>query len=135
MPRRCEVEIDCRLPFGVTPEDIRNQMEQRLAAAGLAGVQFEYMLPVFTASYTSPADPLVRLARANVAAATGKQPQLTVTFAATDARYFRPRGVPTLIFGPRPNNMAAPDEFITVDDLVAVTKVHLATALDVLYDG
>lgn len=135
VPRRCEVEIDCRLPFGITPDDIRNAVEQRLAAAGLTGVRFEHMLPVFTASYTSPNDPLVRLARANAAAATGKEPQLTVTFAATDARYFRPRRVPTLIFGPRPSNMAAPDEFITVDDLVAVTKVHLGTALDYLCDG
>jgi hypothetical protein len=31
--------------------------------------------------------------------------------------------------------MAAPDEFITVDDLVVVTKVHLATALDHLFDA
>jgi acetylornithine deacetylase/succinyl-diaminopimelate desuccinylase-like protein len=92
------------------------------------------MPPVFEASYTAPDDPLVRLARANAVAATGRQPDLTITFAATDARYFRPRGVPTVIFGPRPNNMAAPDEFITVDDLVAVAKVHLATALDVLHD-
>jgi hypothetical protein len=30
--------------------------------------------------------------------------------------------------------MAAPDEFITIDDLVAAAKVHLATALDVLHD-
>jgi acetylornithine deacetylase/succinyl-diaminopimelate desuccinylase-like protein len=92
------------------------------------------MPPVFNASYTSPDDPLVHLARANAAAATGREPALTMTFAATDARYFRPRGVPTVIFGPRPNNMAAPNEFITVDDLVAVAKVHLATALDVLHD-
>jgi acetylornithine deacetylase/succinyl-diaminopimelate desuccinylase-like protein len=40
--------------------------------------------------------------------------------------------VPALIFGPRPHCLAAPDEYITVDDLVAVTKVHLGTALDVL---
>ena len=53
---------------------------------------------------------------------------------ATDARYFRPRGVPAVIFGPRPYNMAAVDEYITVDDLVAVTKVHLATALDFLLE-
>jgi succinyl-diaminopimelate desuccinylase len=134
VPRRCEVEIDCRLPFGITPEDIRQAVEGRLKAAGLGDVRFEYMPPVFTASYTSPAQPLVRFARANAVAATGREPQLTITFAATDARYFRPRGVPTVIYGPRPNNMAAPDEFITVDDLVAVTKVHLATALDVLHD-
>ena len=134
VPRRCEVEIDCRLPFGIAPDDIRREVEGRLAAAGLADVRFEPMRPWFTASYTSPADPLVRLVTANAAAATGEVPRLTITFAATDARYFRPRGVPTVIFGPRPNEMAAPDEFITVEDLVAVTKVHLATVLDVLVD-
>ena len=30
--------------------------------------------------------------------------------------------------------MAAPDEYITVDDLVAVAKVHVGTAVDVLLD-
>jgi succinyl-diaminopimelate desuccinylase len=134
VPRRCEVEIDCRLPFGITPDDIRREVERRLADAGLHDVRFEPMPPLFTASYTSPADPLVRLARANAAAATGQDPRPTITFAATDARYFRPRGVPTVIFGPRPNAMAAPDEFITVEDLVAVAKVHVGTAVDVLLD-
>jgi succinyl-diaminopimelate desuccinylase len=132
VPRRCEVEIDCRLPFGITPDEIRSEVERRLSAAGLHDVRFEPMLPLFSPSYTSPSDPLVRLVQANAAAATGQAPRLTITFAATDARYFRPRGVPTVIFGPRPNNMAAPDEFITIDDLVAVTKVHVGTALDVL---
>ena len=135
VPRRCEVEVDCRIPFGITPAEIRAEVERRLHAAGIEDVRFEYMLPVFTASYTAPDHPLVGLARANAAAATGREPELTITFAATDARYFRPRGVPTLVFGPRPNNMAAPDEFITVDDLVAVTKVHCATALDILVGG
>jgi succinyl-diaminopimelate desuccinylase len=72
------------------------------------------------------------MARANAAVATGKEPPLTLANSGTDARYFRPRGVPALIFGPRPHCLAAPDEYITVDDLVAVTKVHLGTALDVL---
>ena len=135
VPRRCEVEVDCRIPFGIAPGDIRADVERRLAAAGLSDVRFEYMPPLFTASHTSPDHPLVAMARANATAATGKEPQLTVTNSATDARYFRPRGVPTLIFGPRPHGLAAPDEYITVDDLVAVTKVHLATALDVLLGG
>jgi succinyl-diaminopimelate desuccinylase len=135
VPRRCEVEIDCRLPFGITPEDIRKDVEGRLAAAGLSDVRFEPMPPLFTASYTSPADPLARRVQANAAAATGREPRPTITFAATDARYFRPRGVPTVIFGPRPNNMAALDEFITIDDLVAVTKVHVGTAVDFLLDS
>jgi len=135
VPRRCEVEVDCRIPFGITPEDIKADVERRLAAAGLTDVRFEHMPPLFNASYTSPAHPLVAMARANATAATGTAPQLTATFSATDARYFRPRGVPTLIFGPRPHGLAAPDEYITVDDLVAVTKVHLGTALDVVLGG
>ncbi len=135
VPRRCEVEVDCRIPFGITPEDIKAAVERRLGAAGLSDVRFEYMPPLFNASYTSPEHPLVAKARANATAATGKEPQLTATFSATDARYFRPRGVPALIFGPKPHGLAAPDECITVDDLVAVTKVHLGTALDVVLDG
>jgi succinyl-diaminopimelate desuccinylase len=135
VPRRCEVEIDCRIPFGITPEDIKADVERRLAAAGIRDVRFEHMPPLFNASYTSPSHPLVAMARANAAAAVGKAPQLTATFSATDARYFRPRGVPTLIFGPRPHGLAAPDEYITVDDLVAVTKVHLGTVLDVVLAG
>jgi succinyl-diaminopimelate desuccinylase len=132
VPRRAEVEIDCRLPFGITPEDIKADVEGRLAAAGLSDVRFEYMPPIFIASYTSPEHRLVTMARGNAAAATGKPPHLTIANSGTDARYFRPRGVPTLVFGPRPHALAAPDEYITVDDLVAVTKVHLGTALDVL---
>lgn len=71
------------------------------------------MPPLFNASYTSPEHRLVTIGRANAVAATGKPPQLTITNSAPDARYFRSRGVPTLIFGP---------------------KVHLGTALDVLLD-
>ena len=135
VPRRCEVEVDCRLPFGITPEDVKVHVERRLEAAGLTDVRFEHMPPLFNASYTAPSHPLVAAARANATAAVGKEPQLTATFSATDARYFRPRGVPALIFGPKPHGLAAPDEYITVDDLVTVTKVHLATALDVVMGG
>src|SRR5215471_8018840 len=71
VPRRCEVEIDCRTPFGITPEDIKIDVERRLAAAGLSTIRFEYMPPLFNASYTSPEHPLVRLARANAAIVTG----------------------------------------------------------------
>ena len=134
VPRRCEAEIDCRLPFGVTPADIQREVEGRLAKAGLSDVRFEPMPPLFIASYTSPTAPLVALARANATTVTGHEPPLTITTSATDARYFRPRGVPTLIFGPTPHNMAAPDEYITMDDLVAVAKVHVGTAVDVLLD-
>nr|MBA2447649.1 M20/M25/M40 family metallo-hydrolase [Chloroflexota bacterium] len=112
VPRRCEVEVDCRLPFGITPQAIEDEVTSRLAAAGLEDVRFEHLRPVFNASSTAPSHPLVRQASANATAATGREPTLTGALTATDARYFRPRGVPAVIFGPRPYNMAALDEYI-----------------------
>ena len=135
VPRRCEVEIDCRVPFGVTPRGHPERHGAAPGAAGIEGVQFESMLARVQRELHVARAPAGGASRAPTRRRPRvSEPQLTVTFAATDARYFRPRGVPTLIFGPRPNNMAAPDEFITVDDLVAVTKVHLATAIDFLQD-
>jgi succinyl-diaminopimelate desuccinylase len=134
VPRHCEVEVDCRVPFGVSPQQVREFVERGLAEQGLRDIHFEFMPPVLDACYTSPNDPLVHRTRANAIAATGGAPRFTIEFGSTDARYFRPRGVPTVIYGPRSHNMAARDEFITIDDLVAVTKVHLATALDYLFD-
>jgi succinyl-diaminopimelate desuccinylase len=135
VPRHCEVEIDCRVPFGLSPQRVREFVEQGLAEAGLEGIRFEFMPPVLDACYTSPTDLLVQRMKANVVAANGIEPRFAIEFGSTDARYFRPRGVPTVIYGPRSHNMAARDEFITIDDLVAITKVHLATALDYLLDG
>ena len=54
---------------------------------------------------------------------------------ATNSYRLPPEHAAVLTRAARPNNMAAPDEFITVDDLVAVAKVHLGTALDVLHDS
>ena len=55
----------CDLPMtDWAPGDIKADVEGRLAAAGLSDVRFEYMPPLFTASYTSPQHRLVTMARA-----------------------------------------------------------------------
>ena len=45
-------------------------------------------------------------------------------------RFFRMRDVPTVIYGPRPHAVGGLNEFILAEDLVRVTKVHMATALE-----
>ena len=73
VPRRCEVEVDCRLPFGITPDDIRREVEGRLAAAGLRRVRFESMPPVFTPATRRPTHRWCAWPGPTPTAATGKR--------------------------------------------------------------
>lgn len=132
VPRTCEVEVDIRNPIGISPRQIRETVVERLATAGLEGIEVELMEPVFDASYTSPDDPFVRIVRDNVVELSSREPTYSFAFAATDARYLRPLGVPCVIYGPRPYNVAGFDEYVPVDELLLVTQVHAGSALDYL---
>jgi succinyl-diaminopimelate desuccinylase len=51
---------------------------------------------------------------------------------ASDARFYRRAGIPTIVYGVTPHNMGAPDEHATLDDIFAVAEVHTMTAFDFL---
>jgi succinyl-diaminopimelate desuccinylase len=51
---------------------------------------------------------------------------------ASDARHYRHSGIPAVIFGPTPFNMGGPDEYVLIDELMSVAKVHALAALDFL---
>ena len=50
----------------------------------------------------------------------------------TDTRYWRWRGVPALICGPSPISMGTDEEHVTIDEAIAVMKLHVACAVDYL---
>jgi acetylornithine deacetylase/succinyl-diaminopimelate desuccinylase-like protein len=50
----------------------------------------------------------------------------------SDARFYRYRGIPSVVYGPVPHNMGGPDEHVTLEDLRAVFYVHAMTAFDFL---
>lgn len=128
VPRLCELDVDIRLPTGVEPGFIVDKVREALEGRGLR-LEIEPMLDRFCpANYTSPAHPLVSMLKSVATAVVGKEPILMFSPTFTDARLFRIRGVPAVLFGPSPHNMAGPDEFITVSDLMAVTRVHAGLA-------
>ena len=131
MPRHAEAEVDIRTPLGVTPAQVRTEVEARLRAAGLAAVQVEpVMHQSHPASVIAPNDRLLELLRGHAEALTGRKPDLALCPGATDGRFWRARGVSTVIYGPTSYGMAEPDEFIEIDDYLATIRVHAATALD-----
>lgn len=54
----------------------------------------------------------------------GDAPKLTCGLAMTDGRFFRQYNIPTAHYGPTPYNIGHPNEYITVDDFMVVTKAQ-----------
>ena len=63
---------------------------------------------------------------------SGRWPVVTLRVGASDPRLYRMAGIPAAVYGPAPYNMGAPDEYITVEDLTLVGRVHALTAFDFL---
>jgi acetylornithine deacetylase/succinyl-diaminopimelate desuccinylase family protein len=133
VPLRAEADVDIRIPFGVTQEQVLADLEGRLERAGLHQVRVEpVMQNAVPASIMSPNDPLVGLVRRNAQEIAGVEPQIAICRGGTDGRFWRIRGVPTIIYGPGAYGVAAPNEYIEIDDYQAIIKIHTATAIDFL---
>ncbi|MBM4429620.1 MAG: M20 family metallopeptidase [Chloroflexi bacterium] len=129
-PREAMAEVDIRIPFGWTPEQILSWTRQRLDEAGMKDVDLE--LPPYRSApnYTSPNHPLAQIIARNAAEHYGKPATFTMTTGATDGRYFRQQGIPTIIYGPRPQGVAGLDEYVEIADFMAVLKGHTCSAID-----
>ena len=62
----------------------------------------------------------------------GTAPAVNMRVGGSDSRWYRPAGVPTVVLGLTPFNMGGPDEYVLVDELLAVAKIHTLTAFDFL---
>ena len=123
-PEDAHALVDVRPPFGMTAEAVYEYVRATLDEAGLADVELEPLEPRIQPSFTSPADPFVELAAAAVRDVLGEDPVFSLGYASTDARYFRPRGVPSIVYGPTPHNIGAPDEAVQQSELEMVAAVH-----------
>lgn len=133
VPRYAEAEVDIRTPLGVLPDEVRAEVTRRLQQAGISGVRVE-AIPHQTcpASVIAPSDSLLQSLRTNAREIVGAEPELALCPGATDGRFWRTRGVPTVIYGPTSHGMAEPDEYIEIDDYLNTIRVHAATAVDYL---
>lgn len=128
---RAAAEVDIRLPVGIGSAEVLRELDKRLAAAGIAEAEVE-VLAAFDPFYTPPDAALVRLTEANTAEALGRASLPVVRLGATDARYFRAAGVPTVVFGPTAHNMGGANEYVTLEDLLVTARVHAGVVADFL---
>jgi len=126
---RATAEVDVRVPVGLTTAEVLARAEALVG--GLPGVSLE-VLRRFEPSCTDPQHEIVRRTVANARRVTGEPVVATVRLGASDTRYYRARGIPSVVYGPAPANMGGPDESIALADLFAVADVHALTAFDYL---
>lgn len=125
VPDYAELELDMRIPPGVSPNQVINHLR-----SGLCGAADVEVLDTSEPNYTSPSDTIVRLIHEGIEKTLGSTPKpIIVTGGATDGRYLRARGgIPTVVYGPGELALAhAYNEYVTVDDLVKTHDVMLYT--------
>jgi succinyl-diaminopimelate desuccinylase len=131
VPSECEIEFDIRLPIGFTADKATTELGKLLSEFGK-----DAELTLATSidpNYTSPTSPIVKITRKNVREALGREPNIFVQWASSDARHFRLRGIDTVHYGPAIiEGIHGLDERVRVDDIITATKVYAGAAIDYL---
>jgi len=129
VPARARAAADIRLPVGVSLETIEAALHRELDPC--EGVSWR-IVRAYPPSFTPPDHEIVGRTVAAATKVFGKAPVRNMRVGASDARLYRMFGVPSVVFGCTPFNMGAPDEYILLEELVAVAKVHTLTAFEFL---
>lgn len=129
IPAQAVARADIRLPVGITTAVLEERLDAWLGP--VEGVTWR-TLRRFDPNFTDPDHEIVARVRDVATEVLRSPPAVNMRVGASDARWYRLHGVPTVIYGLTPFNMGGPDEHILLDELKAVAKVHTLTAFDFL---
>jgi succinyl-diaminopimelate desuccinylase len=129
VPASANAAVDVRLPVGVSTSVARAALHAALN--GRDGITWRILREV-EPNHTDPAAEIVQRCAAVAAEVLGTQSAINMRVGGSDARLYRAAGCPAVVYGPTPFNMGGADEYVLLDELNAVTRVHALTALDFL---
>jgi succinyl-diaminopimelate desuccinylase len=127
LPGQCRLEVDIRLPVGLTHAALMGEVDKivaRYAEAKLTPVWTHSAEP----STCDPNHPMVGILQQTVANLGYAKPAPVVSLGATDCKHWRHRNVPAYVYGCTPNNMAKPDEWVDVEEYLHVLRTHVLAA-------
>lgn len=130
IPTECSVHLDMRFPIGPDRDRIRGELEHLASEFGCTMVVNEDHS--YPASSTDPFGEMATILRDNIKDLLGHDAPPVCSLGGTDTRYWRWRGIPALICGPSPISMGTDDEHVTLDEAIAVLKLHLMCTVDYL---
>lgn len=133
IPESCKVQVDCRLPFGVTRDEVTAFLHKELDELG---IRYEIRPFGFRshANYTAANDPVCKAIVDNISQVTGKEAYGVMQWASSDARHFRDYNIPVLQYGPAYlPSIHGYNEKVQVEDIVRCAKVYIAAVIDFLH--
>ena len=129
VPSQARVAADIRVPIGVRSSDLEHLLRETLG--GMDGIRLTIDRHV-EPSFTDPDHEIIRQTVASATRVLGSAPVTNMRVGGSDARVFRAAGIPTVVYGPTPFNMGGADEYVDVDELESVMRVHALTAFKFL---
>ena len=129
VPVHAVARADIRLPVGIRTADLDAKLDEWLSP--IEGVTWR-VIRRFEPSFTDPSHEIVRRVTDVAEEVLGKRPAVNMRVGGSDSRWYRMHNVPTVVFGPTPYNMGGPDEYVAVDEIRCVAKVHTLAAFDFL---
>lgn len=129
IPDSARAFLDFRLPPGTRVAHLRALIGAALDP--LSDVSWE-VLSECEPNWTEPDHELVRLVHDNARTVLGRDVALNLRPGFSDARFYRQKGVPSVVYGVAANNMGGANEFAVIEELQAVFAVHALTAFDFL---
>ena len=138
IPETAWVEFWIEIPPGVTEEQLKSELRavvDRTTAVTPAlqrvSVRWEERTRFLAGSSMPDDHPALAVLTANLAAVTGQPPAYGPAPFACDGFIFNLHSpTPVVVLGPRGGNAHAPDEWVDVEDLVALTKTYALTIAD-----
>lgn len=133
IPENCKVEVDCRLPFGITEKEVTDFLHEKLGELGI-----DYKIRPFgfrsNANFTDPDDPVCKAIIDNISFVTDHEAYGVMQWASSDARHFRDYNIPVLQYGPAfLPTIHGYNERVQVEQIITCAKVYAAAAIDFLY--
>lgn len=124
----CNFSIDFRLPIGIMSAALFSFID-RLRDR----YDFEYeSLIINEPNWCAPDGRLCNLVVRNAELVTGIKPVKGIGIGNTDARLWRYRKIPAIVYGPTGAGMGGIDEHVSLEDALNVLKVHVLSAYDYL---
>jgi succinyl-diaminopimelate desuccinylase len=123
----CTFEVDVRLPNGLDAPQVLAEIDSIVARH--PGVSYRpgmYNPP----SWCPPDAEMAQIVRANAQAVSGIDPTPVISLGGTDARLWRYRDLPAIVYGPSPTGMGSVDEHVTVEEFMHVIRCHVLSAYD-----
>ncbi|WNS76588.1 ArgE/DapE family deacylase [Bacillus sp. DTU_2020_1000418_1_SI_GHA_SEK_038] len=132
IPESCKVQVDCRLPFGITQDEVTAFIKKELDE-----LEIKYKIHQFgfrsNANYTSADDLVCKSIVDNISLVTGEEAYGVMQWASSDARHFRDHHIPVLQYGPAYlPSIHGYNEKVRVEDIVRCAKVYIAAVIDFL---